>query len=304
LFGVCLPAGRQGAWGLGFILLNKMPSTKIYGVLGYPAKHSLSPVMHNAAFKALRINAEYKIFEIEPYELNIFLTSLSKNNIFGLNVTVPYKEKVMPSLDSISSEAELIGAVNTIKVSKFRLGGFNTDGEGFLKSLSEDLNFEPKGKNIAILGAGGAAKAVSVFLSKHKPKAIAVYDIDKAKLSGLIAHLKDNFDDIDYVAASSIAELSIEKCNLLINATPIGMKDDDPCLVNSEVLHSKLLVYDLIYNPPETKLLALAKEVGAKVSNGLGMLLHQGALSFELWTDKKAPVKVMREALEKEVRKL
>ncbi|MCX5702248.1 MAG: shikimate dehydrogenase [Candidatus Omnitrophica bacterium] len=281
-----------------------MPYTKIYGVLGYPAKHSLSPVMHNAAFKALRINAEYKIFEIEPSELNIFLSSLAKNNIFGLNVTVPYKEKVMPSLDSISSEAELIGAVNTIKVSKSRLEGFNTDGSGFLKSLSEDLNFEPKGKNIAILGAGGAAKAVSVCLSKTKPKAIAIYDIDKPKLMALVSHLKKIFGDVNYAAVNSVAELDMPNLDLLINATPIGMKDSDPCLVNPDALHSKLLVYDLIYNPAETKLLALAKEVGAKVSNGLGMLLHQGALSFELWTDKKAPVKVMREVLEKEVRKL
>jgi shikimate dehydrogenase len=281
-----------------------LQSPKIYGVLGYPAKHSLSPAMHNAAFKALKINAEYKIFEIEPFELNNFLSSLSEKNILGLNVTVPYKEIVMPVLNNISSEAKLIGAVNTIKVDNAKLKGFNTDGEGFLKSLSEDLGFEPKGKNIAMIGAGGAAKAVAVSVSKARPQSVAIYDIDKAKLSALIARLKENFPNVVYKRADSITGLGIEKCNLLINATPIGMKDTECCLVEEKLLQRNLLVCDLIYNPPETKLLVLAKKVGAQVCNGLGMLLYQGALSFKLWTGKEAPVEIMREALEKEVKKL
>lgn len=276
---------------------------KIYGLVGYPVKHSLSPAMHNAAFAHLKIDAGYKLFSLEEPELEDFFRNLTKNNIFGLNVTVPYKERVIPFLDSVFEEAKLIGAVNTVKVSAGKLEGFNTDGEGFFKHITEDLNFNPKGKTIAILGAGGAAKAVSVYLSKPKPKVISIYDIDRIKLSALAGHLKSHFKEIKINPAGSIDELNIPKCDLLVNATPIGMKETDHCLVEEGLLHRNLLVYDLIYNPVETKLLRLAKEKGAKVSNGLGMLLYQGAAAFEIWTGQRAPVKVMRKALDEALNK-
>jgi shikimate dehydrogenase len=284
--------------------MDKNQSPKIYGVLGYPAKHSLSPYMHNEAFKYLNIDAEYKIFEKKPDELSGFLSSLVKEGIGGLNVTVPYKEMVLPFLESISGEAELIGAVNTIKISGKGLEGFNTDGEGFFRHLTEDLRFNPAGKIIAIIGAGGAAKAISIYMSKAAPKRIAVYDIDKPKLSALARHLKDNFKAIDFIMVNSVEELNIKECSLLVNATPVGMKETDACLVNANLIHPDLLVYDLIYNPKQTKLLMLAKEKGASASNGLGMLLYQGARSFEIFTEKKAPIEVMRRALEKAVSKL
>lgn len=274
-----------------------MTATKIYGLAGYPVKHSLSPLMHNAAFKALNINAEYRLFEVKTEELEEFIKHLSQNNISGLNVTIPYKEKVIPFLDNISSEAKLIGAVNTLRVLQDRLEGFNTDGEGFLKHLSEDLGFSPTGKVIAIIGAGGAAKAVSVYLSKTKPKSITVYDIDKIRAAALVSNLKENFKDIELRCVDSIEELKIEDSDLLVNATPIGMKETGPCLVDEKFIAKNLLVYDLIYNPKETKLLRIAKQKGAKISNGLGMLLYQGALSFELWTSQKAPVEIMRKAI-------
>jgi shikimate dehydrogenase len=270
---------------------------KIYGLIGYPVKHSLSPLMHNAAFSHLKINAEYKLFPLQPNELQDFLKNFKKNNIFGLNVTVPYKEKVMPLLDKMSKEARLIGAVNTIKASRNKLYGFNTDGQGFLKHLTCDLKFNLKGKTIAFIGAGGAARAVSVYLSKGNPKRISVYDIDKAKAKAIVKHLKENFKNVDFRFVNSVAELNINDTDLLINATPIGMRGADHCLVDEKYIHKNLLVYDLIYNPKETKLLRLAKKKGAKVSNGLGMLLYQGALSFEIWIGKKAPIEIMRSAL-------
>jgi len=284
--------------------MDKKSPTRIYGVLGWPAKHSLSPAMHNAAFRALKINAEYKIFEKKPQDLEGFLKSLTKENIYGLNVTVPYKETVTAFLDNISGEARLIGAVNTIKVSGNRLEGFNTDGEGFLKHLTEDLGFNPQGKIIAIIGAGGAARAISVYLSKNNPKAIAIYDIDKTKVSALLGHLKENFNNIEFRSADSMEELNIINSDLLINATPVGMKDSDPGLVDEKFIHKGLLVYDLIYNPKETKLLKIAKEKGARISNGLGMLLYQGALSFEHFTDRPAPIETMRQALKEGVNKI
>lgn len=284
--------------------MDKKSPTRIYGVLGWPAKHSFSPLMHNAAFRALKIDAEYKIFEKNPQELGDFLKSLRKENIYGLNVTVPYKEDVMAFLEGISSEAELIGAVNTLKVSAKGLEGFNTDGEGFLKHLTQDLGFNPQGKVISLIGAGGGARAVSVYLSKNDPKAIAIYDMDKTKASALAGHLKDNFNNTEFKSANSIAGLDITGSGLLINATPIGMKDSDPCLVDEKFIHKGLLVYDLIYNPNETKLLKLAKQKGARISNGLGMLLYQGAFSFEHFTGRAAPVEIMRQALKEGVDKL
>lgn len=281
----------------------QLTEPKIYGLIGYPVRHSLSPLMHNAAFKALGINAEYRLFEINPEEVEEFFTlnCLSQNDISGLNVTIPYKEKVIPFLDSLSDEAKLIGAVNTIKVLGRELEGFNTDGEGFLKHLTCDLGFNPQGKIIAIIGAGGAARAISVYLSKTQPKRIAIYDIDKTRTLTLISHLKKNFKDVEFIPTDSIGELGIENSDLLINATSMGMKETDPSLVEEKFIHKDLLVYDLIYNPKETRLLKIAGHRGARVSNGLGMLLYQGAAAFELWTAQKPPIEIMRRALTEEL---
>lgn len=276
-----------------------MAFQKIYGLVGYPVKHSLSPVMHNAAFRALKINAEYRLFEVKPQDLDVFFNSLSKRDIFGLNVTVPYKERVIPFLNNLSKEANLIGAVNTIKIENNRLEGFNTDGEGFLRSLNDDLKFNPGGKIIAILGAGGASRAVCVYLASQNPKEIAVYDIDKTKAEMLVGHLKKHFSDLEVKAANSPGDLDIRNCDLFVNATPAGMQETDPCPVEENFLHQNLLVYDLIYNPRETKLLKIARIKGARAANGLGMLLYQGARSFELWTGQNAPAEIMRKALNK-----
>jgi shikimate dehydrogenase len=254
--------------------------------------------MQNAAFKALNLDAQYLLFEKTPQELAGFLLSLNKEGIYGINVTVPYKEKVIPYLSSLSKEAQLIGAVNTIKVTGTKLEGFNTDGEGFIRHLTADLKFDLRGKKVAMLGAGGASRAVAVYLAIAKVKSLAIYDVDKEKSTALIGHLKNNFKDTEFRLADSVNSLNIKDCALLINATPIGMKESDPLLVEPGLLHKGLLVYDLIYNPAKTKLLQTAEEVGARASNGLGMLLHQGARSFEIWTGKQAPLAAMRSALQ------
>lgn len=276
----------------------------IYGLIGYPIKHSLSPRMHNAAFSYLEINAEYRLFEKEPQSLNDFLSSLNEQKISGLNVTVPYKEKAVPFLNSLSKEAKLIGAVNTIRVSHSKLEGFNTDGEGFIRHLVEDLDYKLQNSSVAILGAGGASKAIAVMLSKRGVREISIYDIDSEKAKALIGNLKQAFNNIKFIQAGSIEELNIQDSDLLINATPVGVKESDPCLIDENLIHKNLLVYDLIYNPAQTQLLRIAKHKGARIANGLGMLLYQGALSFELWTDKKAPIAIMRNALNEGVKNL
>ena len=277
---------------------------QIYGLIGYPVKHSLSPLMHNAAFRAQKINAEYRLFELRELDLENFLKTLASENIFGLNVTIPYKEKVIPFLDNISAEAKLIGAVNTIKASNNKLTGFNTDAEGFLRHLRLELGFNPEAKNIAIIGSGGASRAVSVSLGRNNPAKISIFDLDTPKTQALVEHLRQNFPKVEFTMAESIEQLGIGKCHLLINATPVGMKSAHPCIVDAKFFHRGLLVYDLIYNPKETKLLKAAKENGAQTSNGLGMLLYQGIAAFELWTEKKAPVEAMRKALKEGVNKI
>ncbi len=274
-----------------------MTPEKVYGLIGYPVQHSLSPLMQNAAFKHLSINVEYKLFPLQEKELPAFFQDLKKNNICGLNVTVPYKQKVQPFLGKISPEAKLIGAVNTIRCTSVGLEGFNTDGDGFLKHLKEDLKFNPQGKTIAVLGAGGASRAVSVSLARCGPKQIALYDIEKEKLQALVAHLKDNFKGTQIVPSDSIEGLNTLEADLVVNATPLGMKEEDPCLLNANMINKKALFYDVVYNPKETKLLKLAREQGAVASNGIGMLLYQGVLAFEIWTGQPAPVEVMRKSI-------
>ena len=277
---------------------KKSAQARLYGLIGYPVKHSLSAFMHNAAFKALGINAEYRLFEIMPGAVGDFLRQLKAHNISGVNVTIPYKEEVLPLIDGYKSfEARRTGAVNTIRVEKDgKLSGFNTDAPGFGMSLKE-LEFNPSGKRISLIGAGGAAKAVSIQLAKSKPKLLSIYDVDLTKVERLSDNIKKHFPDCKLYLARRIEELDIKKADLLVNATPIGMKPDDPILVKKEDMHSGLLVYDLIYNPSETKLLRLAKEKGARVSNGLRMLLYQGMLAFTCWTGKRAPKDIMHKAL-------
>jgi len=271
---------------------------RIYGLIGLPLAHSLSPLMHNAAFAALKISAQYRLFELKPEELESFLGTLKEKNVSGLNVTVPYKEKVCGFLDKLSDEARIIGAVNTIRVSEDRLEGFNTDGEGFIRSLKDDLGFKPQAKAVIILGAGGASRSLSVYLCKEKAASIAIYDVDNNKAAKLAGHLKENFKGIAVNHAASIAQLPVGEADLLVNATPIGLKESDPCPIDTGILGRNTMVYDLIYNPKETKLLKAAKERGIRASNGLGMLLYQGMAAFEIWTGRPAPKEVMYRALE------
>ena len=241
-----------------------IPSEKrVYGLIGLPLKHSLSAAMHNAAFKALKINAEYRLFEIKPENLDDFLAHLDENNISGLNVTIPYKEKVLGfvKLDQESLFLKQVQAVNTIVKRQGFWVGFNTDIPGFHKHLKEQ--FDPAGKKAAILGAGGAARAVAYVLADLNVKEITVFDIDRQKSKDITAMIRNVFPHFPIFSVEKSEELEIKNKDLLINATPVGLKKDDPCFVKEEVLHNKLFVYDLIYTPAETKLLALAKIAGA-----------------------------------------
>ena len=268
------------------------PSSKIYGLVGHPLGHSFSPLMHNAAFEKLNIPGEYHLFQKEPEELESFLRQMEDENIFGLNVTVPYKEKVLDfgliGLDKLGRYAKEIRAVNTIVRKGKDLRGFNTDVAGFLRHLNK-LNFNPTNKRVAILGAGGAGKAVAYALAKKGASQIAIFDIneDKAKDTPLI--LGNLFPALNISIVDEIKQLDMANKDLLINATPVGLAKDDPCLIEDSILHENLFVYDLIYNPSPTKLLSLAKDKGLRCSDGLGMLVYQGAFSFIYFTETVIP---------------
>jgi shikimate dehydrogenase len=278
-------------------MAKKKTLPKLFGVLGYPAKHSLSPAMHNAAFRALKIKARYRIFEIEPSKLKAFFSSLSRRGIAGLNVTIPYKQTVFHFLKTATPEARMIGAVNTIKVSNNRLTGYNTDGAGFLQHLMADCSFDPRGKKIAVLGAGGASRAVCVYLCKAKPRRIAIFNRDRSKTIDLMHLLNMHGVCTDLIAADSIAHLRLDEADLLINTTSVGMKETDPSLVDPQYLHPGLFVYDLVYARKSTRLLEDAKKKGCRTANGLGMLLYQGMAAFRIWTGRAAPKKIMAKSL-------
>jgi len=270
---------------------------KNYGLIGYPVKHSLSAKMHNAAFKHLGIDAEYRLFEVKPHELDDFFSSF-KERLWGINITIPHKETSIKHMDELREEAGLIGAINTVVRQENRLIGYNTDVIGFTKSLKEDLNFNSAGKKALILGAGGASRAVSFGLFREKIQKVILADIDNEKAVSLAGDLRDRGCDALAVEYNKkvIGELALNS-DLLVNATPCGMKEDDPEIFNLNFLHKNLAVFDLIYNPQETHLIKQAKANGAKTANGLGMLLRQGIASFYLWTEREIPIEVMKKAL-------
>lgn len=283
-------------------------NTKIVGILGYPIKHTASPAMHNAAFKALKLNWAYLPLEVKPEKLERVVKALVPINIQGVNVTIPHKKNVIPFLDELSPEAEFIGAVNTIVKKGNKLVGYNTDGEGFMRALEEE-KISVSGKNILVMGAGGASHAICYQLAL-KGANLRIYNRTIEKAHDLKGRLEEK-QFSPKVESKPVAILTfksnslkreLEDIQILINATSFGMKADDRFfhLINEDNINPSLeAVVDIIYNPPETKLLKIAKEKGIKTINGLGMLLYQGALSFELWTGKKAPIGVMRETLHK-----
>ncbi|NQU74602.1 MAG: shikimate dehydrogenase [Candidatus Omnitrophica bacterium] len=274
--------------------------TKIFGVIGYPITHSLSPAMHNAAFNHMNIDAAYVAIEVKPGGLKEAIEAVRGLGISGINVTIPHKENVRRHLSSVDREAKLIGAVNTIVNKNGSLHGYNTDCYGFIRSLKEDLKLNPKGKNVFIIGAGGAAKAVAYSLALNKAGRITLTDEidDKAAELACDIELKTGCECFALQMGSIAAWDIILNSDLLINASPCGMRDKDPVVVNPALLHKGLRVFDLVYNR-DTKLLKACRRKGINSTGGLNMLLYQGARAFELWTGKRPPVGVMKKALGK-----
>ncbi|MDO8282950.1 MAG: shikimate dehydrogenase [Thermodesulfovibrionia bacterium] len=263
--------------------------TKIVCIFGYPVEHSLSPNMHNAAFEKLGLDMCYVPFKVAPHDLPAAVNSIRALGMLGVNTTVPHKENVIVLLDEVDKEALFIGAVNTIVNTDGRLKGYNTDGRGFMSSLSEE-NITIDNKDVLVIGTGGASRAISYYLSEKASK-LFMFDIDKTKAQKLVddlSKIRDNVTLLDDIKQAG-------KPDIIINATPLGLKDTDPLPFDTNKITSEMVVCDLIYK--ETPLLKEAKARGAKTINGSGMLLWQGVLAFELWTGVKPPVDVMRKVL-------
>lgn len=264
--------------------------TRITGLFGFPVKHSLSPAMHNAAFHHLGLNYVYVPFEVTPENIPAAVASLRSLSLSGVNVTVPHKETVIPHLDRIDPFARAVGSVNTIVNKNGKLTGYNTDAPGFVKDLKSH-GFNPEGKTVILLGAGGAGKAVAAALSKAKARRIYIAN-NIEKQSSVLAHRTPRAVYLPL----AVWKHKLAEADLLVNTTPVGMHAGDAPLATAAELKRSLFVYDVIYNR-ETELIKAAKKAGCRCADGLGMLLHQGALAFELWTGKPAPVEVMRKAL-------
>ncbi len=271
--------------------------TRVCGVIGDPIEHSLSPIIHNAAFGSLGLDFAYLAFKVSPAQVGNAVAGMRSLGIVGLNVTMPHKEAVISHLDHIDENAKFLNAVNTIHNRDGKLFGYNTDGVGALMALKEN-GANPKGKRVLLLGCGGAARAIAYTLSKETDELMIVNrTVSEAKeLASLIKKNLGKKVDAEELSEDNIkAELA--DSDILINATSVGMKPKiNQSLVKTEWLKPNLTVMDIVYNPMETKLAKDAKSAGAKVVNGLEMLIYQGAASFEIWTKKKATVKVMREA--------
>lgn len=272
--------------------------TTLVGVIGWPVEHSLSPAMHNAAFSELGLNWAYVPLPVYPDHLGEAVRGLRALGFAGANVTVPHKEAVLAHLDEVSRTAQAIGAVNTIVVRDGSLYGDNTDAAGFIASL-EEVGFDPAGTYCALLGAGGAARAVAHALADAGALQICIYNRSYSRARALCQDTAKFHANVRFEPAS-LKDLSAigNETDLLINATSLGMW---PHLETSPwpdglPVPGQLTVCDLVYNPRETSLLARARAAGAGTVSGLGMLIHQGAAAFEMWTGRSAPVGTMRTA--------
>jgi len=285
--------------------------TNLIGLIGYPVKHSISPYFQQAALDYYHLDIRYELWETKPGRLESTIARLNKPQNLGANVTVPYKETVLPLLDEVEELASLIGAVNTIVKRDDKLVGFNTDARGFIQALSKERYFEPEGKRAAILGAGGAARAVCFALVREKASSLVIINRTTARAEALADSLRKYMAESGLETEvttlpwqSSTSSETFSHCHLIINCTTIGMKyspQEGQSPLSFEVIPKDVLVYDLVYNPYPTPLLQLARKAGADTLGGLAMLVYQGAASFELWTGRKAPIDIMygkaREAL-------
>lgn len=271
--------------------------TALFGVFGAPVRHSRSPLMMNRAFASVGFNGLYAAFHVEPEQLAQAVGGIRALGFRGVNVTIPHKVQVMAYLDEIDDGARQIGAVNTIVNDNGKLIGYNTDGIGYARSLQEEAGFEPSGKHIVLLGAGGAARGVAWALARQHPASLTIANRTPEKAQELALALAPYTDTLG-VSYDALAG-RLAQADLVVNTTSAGMHPHTSLMpLDPALLPAGALVSDLIYNPLTTRFLERAAAQGARTHGGLGMFIYQGAYAFEYWTGLSAPVQAMRQAVE------
>lgn len=277
------------------------------GILGDPVEHSLSPQIQSAALKHSKIDMQYARFHIGPGELREALQLMRDHDFVGINLTLPHKIAALDLVDTIDDEAKQIGAVNTIRISNRKATGFNTDGVGFARAVRGEFSVDLRDLRVMLLGAGGAARAIAMQCAQANSERLVIVNRHLEKAKELAGKLQAHFSGPRVLGPVARLEavpweeralrFQLEHVDLIVNATPLGLNPSDPAPLSRELLAPHHMIYDTVYIRGRTPLLIAADETGARGVNGLSMLLHQGARSFEIWFGRAAPIDVMRAAL-------
>jgi shikimate dehydrogenase len=278
--------------------------TKLVGLLGYPLGHSFSPAMQNAAFEKAGLNFLYLPIEVVQEGLGDVIEGIRRMNFAGFNVTIPYKIKVMEYMDELDDLAKLIGAVNTAVITEGRTKGYNTDGEGFVRSLEEKTGLLVKSRRVLVLGSGGGARAITMTLAARGAEHIYICNRTSEKAEGLCKDINTGVRECAEALPMETGVMAevLKEIDILVNATSIGMYPNKKQIpLDLEPLKGDTVVCDIVYNPPRTEFLDKATKKGCTTVNGLGMLAYQGAEAFTLWTGLEAPVEEMLKALSQKI---
>jgi len=279
--------------------------TTPFAVLGHPIGHTLSPVMHNRSIQALGMDAIYLAFDVAPDNLMRVLRAMRDMGFGGVNLTVPLKEVAFRGVEQHAPSAKLSGSVNTIEFLKSgELAGHSTDGDGFIAAIRESFNTALGGLSVFVLGCGGAGRAVAITCATEGASRITLSDIAASRITAVEDEIRGITPSVTVSNAGTSAdgwEAAAQEADLIIQATPIGMKPEEKPLLTAKAFRPGQLLFDLIYMFPSTGIMREAASAGARTANGLGMLLHQGARSFEIWTGRTPDIAAMRAALEEAV---
>ncbi|WP_436854014.1 shikimate dehydrogenase [Staphylococcus caeli] len=259
-----------------------------YAVIGHPIDHSLSPVMHNANFTALKQDSSYEAIDIPEHHLHSIKEIISDKSLSGFNVTIPHKESIIPFLDEIDEQSKTVGAVNTVKIENGKWIGYNTDGIGYVSGLKQ-VYPDLKNASILILGAGGASKGIANELSKFVDS--------KLTIANRSMHRFEHWSMDVHKISLNEAESNLATFDIVINTTPAGMNQNKDIVINLEQLDVRTLVSDIVYVPFKTPILKMAEAKGNPIHNGLDMFVYQGAESFKIWTNTMPDIQIMKDTV-------
>lgn len=282
------------------IMISLSGKSRIYGLLGDPVAHSLSPLMHNHAFHSYNMDAVYVPFHVHPSDLPVAVDGLRALNVAGVNATIPHKETILPYLDQVDPAAQLIGAVNTVVNNNGTLIGYNTDASGFISTIQLELGFYPAEREVLILGAGGASRAVAVALASAGVKTVTIANRHQTRAEELVKDLEIHFPAVQFFATDFLGGGffdALSSADLIVNTTSVGLHGEDVNFLPLENIKCSALIFDMIYSSTEAPLIKNARSLGLLCADGLGMLAAQGEDAFYLWTGVRLPSGFMRQFL-------